>query len=128
MLPLDAQSVVRRIREAAAARAEATSIRQVSREVGMSPRGLHRFLEGAEPYSATRRKLERWFVYYAAEAAVEDADTAAVALRVLVQGLPPRRQPDGIARLATALAQAYAAADLPSPAWLARKQDLPTEG
>jgi hypothetical protein len=37
-----------------------TSLRQVSREVGMSPTGLSNFINGAEPYVPTIRKLRAW--------------------------------------------------------------------
>lgn len=51
-----------RMREVLARRVEATSLRHVAREVGMSPTGLQKVLDGADSYSRTRRKLERWYV------------------------------------------------------------------
>lgn len=51
-----------RMREVLARRVEATSLRHVAREVGMSPTGVQKVLDGADSYSRTRRKLERWYV------------------------------------------------------------------
>ncbi len=37
------------------------SLRELSRRIGMSVGGLHKFANGAMPYTATRRKLLRWY-------------------------------------------------------------------
>jgi hypothetical protein len=37
------------------------SLRQTAREVGMSPTGLSNFLNGAQPYTPTVRKLRKWY-------------------------------------------------------------------
>lgn len=37
------------------------SLRQAAREVGMSPTGLSKFLDGAEPYARTVKKLRAWY-------------------------------------------------------------------
>lgn len=37
------------------------SLREVSRRIGMSVGGLQKFASGAMPYTATRRKLVRWY-------------------------------------------------------------------
>ncbi|MBI4541723.1 MAG: hypothetical protein HY705_01700 [Gemmatimonadetes bacterium] len=36
------------------------SLRQAAREIGLSPNALRNFLNGAEPRTATRAKMERW--------------------------------------------------------------------
>ena len=100
-------------------RAEATSVSQVAREVGLTARGLQKFLDGSVPYSATTQKLERWYIREAMRSESEtDAVTAAAALQLLMQDLPP-------AHRATVLEQAigwwenvYAAAGLLPPRWL----------
>lgn len=38
------------------------SLRQAAREVGMSPTGLSQFIDGAEPYIPTVRKLRAWYM------------------------------------------------------------------
>jgi hypothetical protein len=60
----------------------------------MSPRGLQKFLDGVEPYSATRRKLERWYVHETASgyASATGQDAGLAALRVLTQPVPPGQQ------------------------------------
>lgn len=81
---------VEAIRAAVAARAAAKSISQVARDVGMTTKGLNGFLKGAEPYSGTRQKLERWYVRHVAEQAnATDAVTAAAAISVLAHDVPP---------------------------------------
>jgi pantetheine-phosphate adenylyltransferase len=48
--------------EEVAHRVENTSLRGVAREIGMSPTGLKKLLEGTEPPRSTLRKLEAWWV------------------------------------------------------------------
>lgn len=53
------------LRAAAQAAADATSIRAAAQAIGMSDRGLNKFLLGAEPYSPTLRRLRRWYQKHA---------------------------------------------------------------
>lgn len=48
------------LRNAAALAVEQSSLRSVSREIGLSPTGLKKFLNGTNPYSPTLRRLRRW--------------------------------------------------------------------
>ena len=48
------------IRDALREYLEYTSLRQASREVGMSATGLENFVNGAEPHVPTVRKLRAW--------------------------------------------------------------------
>lgn len=50
------------VREFAQQRVEATSLRAVAAEIGMSNSGLHSFLRGGEPYNHVRKKLIAWFM------------------------------------------------------------------
>lgn len=110
---------IERMREALAARVEATSLRQVAREVGMSPTGLQKVLEGADSYSRTRRKLERWYVRETARyGGGLDAAAVTAALSVAVHDLPPARRRDTLELLITALENGYAAAGEHPPQWL----------
>lgn len=52
---------VSRIREAARARAAATSMRAAAAEVGMSFAAFRDFLSGSEPYQANRDRLLAWY-------------------------------------------------------------------
>ena len=62
MAATDRRVSVAELRSAVAQGVSSTSLREVARQVGMSPTGLRNFLDGSEPYSTTRQKLERWFV------------------------------------------------------------------
>lgn len=48
------------LREALREHLETNSLRQASREIGMSPTGLSNFVNGSEPYVPTIRKLRAW--------------------------------------------------------------------
>lgn len=78
-----------RIRVALQTRAHATSLRGVAREVGMTPSGLQKVLDGGESYPKTRQKLQAWYRRHEAG----DYRTAQdVALEALLRELPePRR-------------------------------------
>lgn len=108
-----------RVREVLAARVDATSLRQVAREVGMSPSGLQNVLAGADSYSRTRRKLERWYVRETARfEAPLDPHAISAALHLLTRDLPPGRRRPTVERVIDALEEAYTAAGRPAPPWL----------
>lgn len=76
------------VREAAAARVEASSLRDVADEVGMSFSGLRSFLAGGSPHAKTRAQLVRWYYARAATSAEpprEDRETAIALLRVYLR-------------------------------------------
>lgn len=106
------------LRSVIVARMATLSLRAVAREVGMSPSGLQKFVDGSIPYLSTRRKLERWFVREAGRGEGEvDAGAALAAVAVLVRDLPPARRPRAVRQLVAALRAAYAAEE-PRPSWL----------
>lgn len=118
-----------RMREALAARVEATSLRHVAREVGMSPTGLQKVLGGADSYSRTRRKLERWYVREAARyGGGLDAAAVSAALRVAVQDLTPARRGETLDRLLAELEAGYTGDGRPPPPWLAEVRRSLTAG
>jgi hypothetical protein len=71
----------------------------------MSPSGLRKFLDGAEPYSATRSRLESWYIRERGGRVSPDA--AARALQILVADLPPSAQVETIEALLSVLETAY---------------------
>src|SRR5690606_2328711 len=82
-VPLD------RLRDAVESGVRNRSLRGVAREVGMSPSGLQKFLDGATPYTMTRQKLERWYVREAARyGGGPGTGSALAALQILIQDLP----------------------------------------
>jgi hypothetical protein len=112
-VPVDA------IREAAAHVAALTSVRSVSRDIGISPRGLQKFLDGGEPYSPNRAKLQAWYVRKVADGIVDPvagAENAAVDL--LLRGISPRKKEKARAALLDALRRIYADAGAKTPGGL----------
>ncbi len=85
----------------------------------MSPTGLQKFLSGSTPYTATRRRLERWLVResasYAAETTVESARAA---LAVLTHDVAVRERAALTGRILDALEEYYSALGEPPPSWV----------
>jgi hypothetical protein len=111
----DGAAPLARLREAVERQVAARSLRHAARQVGMSPTGLQKFLDGAAPTDATCRKLDLWAFARAAAGEPPTAETAPAILRVLIGALPPRRHPEMVRRLLAVLESAYG--DEPPP-WL----------
>ena len=111
---------IRHMREVAAARVENTSLRKVAGEIGMSPTGLRKFLDGTAPYSPTIRRLRNWYVRYAADEAgsVEQVDASA-ALSVLMHDLRPDSRRDTALHVLEVVGSGYEQSGKPKPSWLA---------
>src|SRR5215213_2811261 len=102
-------------REAARLRIRETSLRQVAREIGMSPSGLTGALEGATPYGKTREKLLAW---YAGVRGMGDVPlpVAENVLAALLRRLPePHR---GAVELLAFVAELHERADVEVPEWI----------
>jgi hypothetical protein len=116
------------LREAARLFVDATSLRQAARDIGMSPTGLRGFLDGADPYVKTARKLAEWYVR---EAGRQNADlspqTAAAALDLLTKHLPIRRRDAAAAELVEVLYRHCVRGDSPPPGWLLELRESFTE-
>ena len=116
---------VERLRELAVTRVEATSLRQVAREVGVTAMGLRYFLDGGEPRPATRRKLEEWFVQQMSneggDNSVGEAELAALAL--LERDVPAGRRAGARSRVVSAFEEIFDTAKLPHPGWLRKARD-----
>jgi hypothetical protein len=86
-----------------------TTLRGVALQVGMSPTGLQKFLDGTNPYGKTKERLRFWYFREAGfnSYAVEDI------LRRLVGTLPA---PDhGVAGVLDAVEAAYRRAGMHAP-------------
>lgn len=105
------------IREAARLAAEASSLRRVARQMGLSPMGLKNFLDGRSPYAATRRKLTVWFVRHGTEGGV-DEDVARGALSLMLQGLPDAGYEPGTQRLLAEVEDIHRTFGTQPPAWV----------
>jgi len=110
-----------RLRETVALRVQATSLRTVAREVGMSPGGLEKFLAGETPYSASRQRLQAWWEREGARPRSDlTVEGVEVAIGALVRDLPPEHRVEAIGRVVDALRRLYAAEGTPEPPWLAQ--------
>jgi hypothetical protein len=120
-IPADPRSAsIRHVREAAAARVENTSLRNVAREIGMSPMGLRNFLHGTEPYAPTLRRLRNWYVRYAATRSGNvQLEDATAALSLLVHDLAPAPRREAAATVLDAVGRGYEQSGVTKPAWVA---------
>jgi transcriptional regulator with XRE-family HTH domain len=116
----DARSAtIRHLRETAQARVENTSLRSVAREIGMSPTGLKKFLQGTAPYSPTLRRLRNWYVHYAAVQAGEVlTQDATAALAVLVHDLSPDPRRNAASCVLDCVSRGYDESGKARPQWI----------
>lgn len=112
-------ATTRHLRETAAARVENTSLRSVAREIGMSPTGLKKFLQGTAPYSPTLRRLRSWYVQYAAvQSGNVGLEDATAALNVLVHDLAPDPRRDTAGCLLECVGRGYDQSGKARPSWM----------
>lgn len=84
------QQQITTIRDLVRRRVEETGLRNVARQIGMSPSGLSKFLEGTAPYQKSIRRLHAWHRRELASGEPPvDVETTAAALRVLARLVPP---------------------------------------
>ena len=121
-----------RLRETVALRVQATSLKTVARQVGMSPAMLERFLAGGTPYSRTRQRLQEWWVREASKPRTDlSVEGVEVAIGALVRDLPPEHRVEAIRRVVASLRRVYREQDAEPPPWLGRLVELwnvPDEG
>jgi hypothetical protein len=116
-------ATTRHLRETAAARVENTSLRSVAREIGMSPTGLKKFLQGTAPYSPTLRRLRSWYVQYAAvQSGNVGLEDATAALNVLVHDLAPDPRRDTAGCLLECVGRGYDQSGKARPSWMTELQ------
>lgn len=116
-------ATTKHLRETAAARVENTSLRSVAREIGMSPTGLKKFLQGTAPYSPTLRRLRSWYVQYAAvQSGNVGLEDATAALNVLVHDLAPDPRKDTAGCLLECVGRGYDQSGKARPSWMAELQ------
>lgn len=115
-----ADAFTARLRSAAAARVEATSLRSVSREIGMSATGLSKFLDGNAPYLPTLNRLRNWYLRYAAvpaDATLSESDAHA-ALSALVHDLSPEARHHAIDDMLRCMRDGYQRSGHEQPGWI----------
>lgn len=97
---------IERLRAAATTRVKVTSLRKAAREIGMSPSGLQKFLNGTAPYEPTLHRLRTWYGDDGAQREREEAiarllgllpaqrrTKAEAVLRAMLTGPVSKRQP-----------------------------------
>lgn len=109
-----------RIRQTAEVRVRETSLRQVAYRIGISPMGLKKFLDGANPYEPNRRKLVDWFIREQAheEEQPRDATVAAIALGLVLRDLPSPVRAAAVDPMVDLVESLYAKSQAPRPTWL----------
>ncbi|HEX2093412.1 MAG TPA: hypothetical protein VHG28_13485 [Longimicrobiaceae bacterium] len=108
-----------RIRQTAELRVQETSLRQVAYRIGLSPMGLKKFLDGASPYEANRRKLVDWFLREQSRGdRPVDATVAVIAAWSLLRDLPAVLRRESVGSMADFVESLYARSQAPRPAWL----------
>lgn len=129
MAGADGQRFLARVRARLLERVQASSLRQVARELRVTPTGLQYFLDGGDPQERTRRKLEGWYLW--TEAGLDQSagdELEHIALAVFVRGLPPAERAVAVGGALSAVEEAYARAGLPIPAWVSDLRERFTTG
>jgi hypothetical protein len=108
-----------RLRTAASARVAATSLRSVSREIGMSATGLSKFLDGNAPYLPTLNRLRNWYLRHAISTADSlSEEDAHAALALLVHDLSPEARHAAIDEMLRCMREGYAQSGQDEPGWI----------
>lgn len=92
-----------------------SSLREVARQVDMTPTGLRGFLDGTVPYGPTLIRLRDWYYRWQNGSGLTTDDVDAVVHRLL------RRLPDpaaGVAAVTDVIANLHRAANIAAPPWL----------
>jgi hypothetical protein len=113
------------IRRVAQERVQSESLRSVARQVGFSPSGLQKFLNGATPYHKSFLRLTAWYRQHEAKPLDLSARDAAAALALLTIGMPEDRRRAATNTILDALLDGYRQ---PAPAWLLALQDVRSHG
>lgn len=107
------------LREAAREAVDASSLRAVAREIGMSPTGLDRILKGSQPYRAITRKLNDWYLRTMRVRGQRlGPETAREVLSLLTDHLPPDERGGAMEEVLEALRSRTARAGAAVPPWL----------
>jgi len=123
--PKDGASV-ETLREAARLYVDATSLRHAARDIGMSPTGLRGFIDGADPYVKTTRKLTEWYVREIQNRNAElSTESASAALSLLVKHHPPSQREATVNEILDVIDRRCRDTSTARPVWLAEMLDEP---
>lgn len=96
---------------------EATSLRGVARDIGMSAPGLQHFLDGGTPFRRTLRNLMAWYTRESATRREISDETVHAALAILLEGVPPEARAEMERKVIAVLRSAYSEQGLKPPGW-----------
>jgi hypothetical protein len=105
------------LRAAVRTAVQSSSQRIVAEQIGLTHRGLAKFMDGSSPRENTRRKLREWYVREASAHAGPDEATARAAIDVLLRGLPDGVRARTAARLMEVVRQSFSDAKMNPPEW-----------
>lgn len=118
---------IRVLQEAAEQYAKPDRLRQLARELGMSPTAVADFINGkTKPREATLRKLREWYVKAVRGRYVTATGegTALIAIQLLVQDRPTVRQKKLAQRIQAVLHEDYIEVGVPVPHPMKRLEKL----
>jgi hypothetical protein len=112
------------LREAARLYVDSTSLRHAARDIGMSPTGLRGFVDGADPYVKTTRKLTEWYVREIQNRNAElSSESAGAALSLLVKHHTPTQREATVDAIVEILERRCRDTGTPVPLWLSELRD-----
>lgn len=107
------------IRRAAELARDAASLRQVAREIGITPMGLSYFLDHEGKQQArTLRKLNEWYVRRMATRPPEGEDEARAALTILAGFYPKKERFRVLSGFLDSMEREFRDSGMEPPAWL----------
>ena len=118
------EATVEHLRAAAADKVRRSTLRSAAREIGMSPTGLKKFIEGTDPYGPTLRRLRKWYVHHSTPPIEVERDDVTAALSVLTFDLPAAPRRETADNMLDCLGQGYDASGRARPHWVAELREL----
>lgn len=107
------------MRETVMEHVERTSLRTAAKEIGMSPSGLKKFLDGNMPYTKTIHRLRRWYLQHISRTREElSSEEVFAALRVLLYDLPAGVHAQTVEAVLQCMEQGYVRTHREIPAWV----------
>lgn len=105
------------LRAAVRTAVHSSSQRIVAEQIGLTHRGLAKFLDGSTPRENTRRKLRDWYVREGVHGGGVTPETVHAAVDVLLADLPEAERGRAASELLQAVREMYRRAKMEPPAW-----------
>jgi hypothetical protein len=101
------------------------SLYTLERDIGRSPAGLLKFLNGAAPRPATRKKLLDWYVTQPPVEGEPERVIAELLVSRMLPGLPEEDRTRLLRALATRAGDAYRRRNTTPPRWIGQLAETP---